>query len=177
MINLLPQYWKNNLREEEIVKTISILGIVVVAAGFCFIMMLFLVRAFYLTKVAAMDVTVAEKERDAKIFNVESAEKQIIADGKLESKANDFYKSQVRVTELFSKVLGALPPEVSLASFDYSVSNVTIKGFSASRDALISFKDNLEKDSDFKNVTFPPDNWLQAQDIIFSATFDLAISQ
>ena len=51
---------------------------------------------------------------------------------------------------------------------------LTVSGFAPTREILFSFKESLEEDSLFVNVTFPPSNWVNATDIIFSVSLELA---
>jgi len=75
MVNLLPQYWQKKLKEEEIFKTVSILGIVVVFAMFAFILMLLFVKYFYSSSIVSLEISATEKEKEMKIFNIEDEEK------------------------------------------------------------------------------------------------------
>jgi hypothetical protein len=100
MINLLPQYWQNKLRQEEMSKIAAILGIVAVFSLVLFIFMLALVRVFYYAQLESGLVVLAEKERQMAIFNVEEIEKQAVDRGNLASKIADFYAKQIKVTEV-----------------------------------------------------------------------------
>jgi hypothetical protein len=177
MVNLLPQYWQKKLKEEEIFKTVSILGIVVVFGMLSFVLMLFLVKFFFSSSVASLQTAIDEKEREMAIFNVESEEKNIVSTNKSVSIIGDFYDRQTKITELFSRISQAKPAAVDLTNFSYSSGNIVIEGQSADRDSLVSFKNNLEACPEFKKITFPQDSWLKARDINFNASIDLAGKQ
>jgi Tfp pilus assembly protein PilN len=172
MINLLPPYWQKKLANEEICKTAAILGIVAVAALLAFALMLLLVRVFYSAELKALDIAVAEKEQEMKIFKVEPTEKEVFEKGQLAAKVGNFYKNQARMSAIFLEVAGSLPPGVTLSDFGFSLGKVGLNGFAADRDSLVAFKNILEKHSNFKNIDFPPENWLTAKDINFSVYFD-----
>jgi len=174
MVNLLPQYWQKKLKDEEVFKTVSILGIVVVLAMISFILMLFLVKQYYSVNVAYLDAAVVEKEQELKIFKTEADEKKAVATDELVSRIGNFYAGQIKITDLFSRVSGATPAGVDLASFGYYLNNIDIQGYATDRDALVSFKNKLESVPGFKKVIFPQDNWLKARDISFSANIELA---
>ncbi|UMX48068.1 MAG: hypothetical protein L7H18_00800 [Candidatus Nealsonbacteria bacterium DGGOD1a] len=174
MINLLPQYWQNKLRQEEMSKIAAILGIVAVFSLVLFIFMLALVRVFYYAQLESGLVVLAEKERQMAIFNVEEIEKQAVDRGNLASKIADFYAKQIKVTEVFTKVAATLPPGVVLSKFGYVSPSVYLEGYSPDRAALVIFKENLEKQADFKKMVFPPENWLTARDIKFGVNFEYA---
>lgn len=172
-MNLLPQYWQKKLKDEEVFKTVSILGIDVVSVMLAFILMLFLVRLFYSTNIASLEAVVVEKEQQMAIIKVAPVEKDIFYTGKLISAIGEFYGGQTKVTELFSQVSGANPGGIDLTNFTFSLGNISIKGYAADREKLVSFKNNLESRPGFKKVTFPQDSWLRARDISFSATIDV----
>lgn len=174
MINLLPQYCQKKIKDEELIKIISILGIVTIAVLLSFSLLLLLVKFFYLSQTASLDVMVAEKEQDMRIFDIKSVEKEVAASGKLVSKISDFYENQTMITELFSRISKFLPPGVILDNFSYASGHIDIKGFAKDRDALVAFKSNLESATDFKNVVFPSNSWFKAQDIGFTATLEFA---
>ena len=172
MVNLLPQYWQKKLNDEETVKTITIIGTVVVAALLAFILMLLLVRVSYSTELKAGEIAILEKEGQMKIFEVEPTEKNIIHDGDLISKVDDFYKEQTKVTDIFSQVVESLPPGAYLSVFSYSLNKIDLNGFAPEREQLVVFKSNLEKRPSFAKIVFPPENWLRAQDINFRVSFE-----
>jgi len=171
MINLLPKQWQDKLREEKIFKEVVTLGIIAVAASLVLVLSLWLVLIFYSNDLKYAQIALAGKGQQMAIFNIESAEKEIIFDNSLVSKLDEFYKKQVKITDIFLKAAGSLPEGVTLSSFGYSSGSVSLEGFSPDRDSLVVFKANLEKQSGFKKVTFPPENWLTSKNINFTASF------
>jgi len=49
--------------------------------------------------------------------------------------------------------------------------SVSLSGFAPTTETLFEFKENLEKEASFKEVCFPPTNWVNLTDIDFSVTF------
>jgi Tfp pilus assembly protein PilN len=174
MMNLLPQTWQAKLREEEIFKTVSILGIVAVCAALSFALMLLLVKNYYSVRISFLEAAAAEKEQEANIFDVKDQAGEAADFAAQISRVGDFYDSQVKVTGLFARISDALPEGVKLIDFSYSDNSVGIKGIAADRDRLVVFKKNLEAVEEFSKVDFPPDNWLKSEDINFGAQLELA---
>jgi len=170
MINLLPQQWQDKLKAEEVFKEVAILGIVAVVSSLVFALSLWLVLIFYSNNLKYVKISLAGKEQEMAIFNIESAEKEIVSSRDLVSKLNAFYKKQAKITDIFLKTAGALPQGVTLSGFGYSMGNVDLAGFAPNRDLLVAFKVNLEKQPGFKKVVFPSENWLTSQNINFTAT-------
>lgn len=171
MINLLPRPLQDKLKEEENLKAVAILGIVCVAAALVFVLLLALVWVFYSAESRYGQVVIAEKEQEMKIFDIAASEKDIASGNSMVLMLESFYKKQVRVTDIYRRVAAALPPGASLTGFDYAAGKVYLSGFVPDRGSLVVFKNNLEKQPDFKETAFPPDNWLTAQNINFSVSF------
>ncbi|MCU0653540.1 MAG: PilN domain-containing protein [Candidatus Pacebacteria bacterium] len=174
MMNLLPPTWQEKLKEDEIFKTVSILGIVAVCAALSLAMMLMLVGNFYSIRISSLEANATEKAQEIKIFDVEIQAKDAAEFAAQISLLGEFYDSQVKVSGLFSKVSDALPTGVVLTDFSYGAGGINIKGSAGDRDSLVAFKNNLEALRVFGKVDFPPDNWLKSEDISFGAQLELA---
>ena len=173
MVNLLPHYWQKKIKEEEILKAVSIIGIVVALATVSFALMLLSVKFYYSAGAEALKIEVDEKEREIAIFKIASEERKMADIGSSISIIGDFYNRQTRITGLLAEISELTPAAVNLESFSYQPGSVEIKGFAVDRDALLLFKNNLENRPDFENVVFPQDSWLKAKDIEFNATIGL----
>lgn len=168
MINLLPSYWQKKLDEEEFFGAVIILGIVIAAASLSFILMLLLARVYFSIELKEAQIVLDEKKKEMEIYGIAAAENNISSYNKFILKAKEFYNNQVLITEIIKLITGILPDGITLSEFGISSDNViNLSGFSRDRNSLILFKSNLEKESSFSNVIFPPENWLMAQDIIF----------
>jgi len=167
MINLLPQYWQKKLDDEENVKTIAILGIILVVTLLLFAVMLYLAKVKYSGELKAGEIVIAEKKSQMEMLEVNAAEKSIVDYDSLVLEVDKFYKKKTRVTDVFLKVADALPSGVYLTSFNYSSGKIELRGFAPEREKLVAFKGNLEKEKDLSDVNFPSSNWLTAQNIDF----------
>jgi len=61
---------------------------------------------------------------------------------------------------------------VTLSELSVVEKNIHLSGFSPDRNSLVTFKSNLEKETAFKNIVFPPENWLEAKNISFSINLE-----
>lgn len=98
------------------------------------------------------------------------------------------YRRQVELRAVFTSLADNLPGNMILENFSYTPSSeaivkeeikiipakFTLSGFAPTREILFSFKESLEANSLFQSVTFPPSNWVNSQDIIFSVSLELA---
>ena len=92
---------------------------------------------------------------------------------------NSFYQNEANLVEVSRLISGFLPREVYLTTLHFNKAaglekekysgEVFLAGFAPSRETLTVFKKNLEKE--FKEVYFPPENWVKPTDISFTATF------
>jgi len=174
MINLLPPYWQEKLREEETVKIAAIIGVIVAFALAAFILMLALAWVSCYYQLKSGQIIISEKEQEIKIFNVEAVEKQIASNNNLISKISDFYAKQTKITEVFLKVADLLPAGVVLRRFGYTPQGFILEGYSSDRDSLVLFRKNLEQRPDFKKIFFPAESWFNALDVEFSVSFEYA---
>ena len=172
MLNLLPSYWQKKLEEEELFKTVAILGTVVAAAAVAFVLMLVLVRVYCSVGLKDAQIVADEKGKEMEILNVKTVENEIASQNKFISDVKDFYSVQGGVTDIFLLAAESLPEGVTLSSFGLSGDTVRLSGHSPDRNSLVVFKSNLEKVPSFKNIVFPPENWLTAQSITFDINLE-----
>jgi len=168
MLNLIPPYWQKKLEEEEFFKTVMILGTVAAAASLSFVLMLMLVKVYFSIELKDVQVIAEEKSKEMEISRIKTAEGEMSSSNKFVLMVKDFYGSQVLATEMVARVSQTLPEGVTLSRLSLANNNtVNLSGFSPDRNSLILLKSNLEKEPSFKDVVFPPENWLVAQNIIF----------
>ena len=100
-------------------------------------------------------------------------------------KLNTFYQKKIYISEAIDKTSKILPNKIYLTEFSASPDltgspikqqagfNIFITGFAPTREDLLLFKQNMEKDSYFKAVNFPIENWVESVNIIFSLSFKI----
>jgi Tfp pilus assembly protein PilN len=175
MINLLPKSLQKKLGEERNFRVAMILAITGITALLSFSLMLGLLQVFYWEKSKAADIAVAEKEQEAKSFDIEAVEKKISGDNSRISKLKKIYDRQIKIGDVFRQTAEALPAGVVLESFAFASGKIGLAGRADRREALASFKANLENQKNFKNVVFPPESWISEKDIKFTATLSYGI--
>ena len=90
------------------------------------------------------------------------------------------YVSEIQDNDIrWSRLIALLgqdsDPSVKIYQLDISKDNklININGFSITRNALLKFKDNLEKSNYFAQIDFPLQNILQKENINFAITLKL----
>jgi len=173
MINLLPLLEKKELQEERRLKVVLILGIVI-CIFFVFLFLVLLgVRIYAWGELGAQkSISSTEQTQNSEI---ESMRKIIDGFNNVFLAESSFYSQQQKLTPLFNELSNALPGGlyINKASWTIENSQVSISGFSSSRDALFEFKNNLEKNQGLSEVYFPPINWIKPRDIDFRVTFKI----
>lgn len=177
MLNLLPQQQREELKEEENFKLTLILGIVTLASLICFALILFSIKISIGGQLSYQKIFLEQKKAESsQLQNLEEKMKSL---NSILKELNSFYQNEVNLVEVSRLISGFLPREVYLTTLHFNKAaglekekysgEVFLAGFAPSRETLTVFKKNLEKE--FKEVYFPPENWVKPTDISFTATF------
>lgn len=179
MINLLPSQQKEELLGEKNFKLVLILGIVILAFLICFSLILFSIKISIAGQLSAQKFILSQKE--AETLQTQDLENKIKSLNLTISKLDSFYQSKLDWVEVSEKISQNIPSKIYLTSLTFKqptglkkeeyLGDVSLTGFSPSRETLIEFKKNLEKEEQFSEVYFPPENWVQATDINFTVNF------
>lgn len=176
MINLLPPNAKEALVWEKWQRLSILLGIII------FVFLLALTLVLFIGELRIQGEREAEKlllEAGKRTFQVSGFEE-------IQQKAAEYQKTLLALAEFsaqgtdasrLTEVLArSLPPGVYLTLLSYNKHDglVQLFGFAPKRADLFAFKQNLEEDSFFESVDFPPANWITSVDITFRATLKLA---
>ena len=185
MINLLPPSFKEDIRQGENLRLIVILLVLL----FLFLLSLYFLlgslRIYRIGEIKVQEVKLVVQEETLDRHKEQEVIKSLNLDV---LNTIRFYRRQVQLKAVFVSLADNLPDNMILENFSYiPVSQAIVKeetkiipakftlsGFAPTREILFSFKKNLEANSLFQNVIFPPSNWVNAQDIIFSVSFELA---
>lgn len=173
MINLLPPKQKEELLEEEKLKLVLILGIVILAFLISLSLILVSIKTIIFGQVEIQKIFLEEKELKTK--KIQDLETKIKDYNLTLSHLDSFYQKNPHLTEILEKLSKTMPEGIYLTSFNFSLPNleISLSGFSPDRQTLLEFKKNLEKEEKFENVYFPATNWISPTDINFSLTFNL----
>jgi len=175
MINLLPPEQKQELREEQGLKLVLILGIVILAFLISLTLILFSIKTSLSADLESQKIYFEQREKELESPKIQELEGKIKNYNLTLSQLKSFYQGQLDLTSILEKISKTLPERTYLTTlnFDSQISQISLSGFSPNREELLQFKKNLEKTEGLKEIYFPPANWLKPTDIDFSVNFKL----
>jgi Tfp pilus assembly protein PilN len=164
MINLLPKKEKEILIQEQEKRLIIILGIVILAALLCLILVLFSIKIYLKGKIEIQKIILEHFEKELKSSKLKEIKEELKLINQTFLKLNSFYQKKVDFTKILEKISKTLPKETFLTnlSLDLSAEREVIcnlSGFAKNREVLLEFKKNLE--ANFQKVYFSPASWLK----------------
>jgi hypothetical protein len=183
MINLLPPQYKAELKEEENWKLILILEILVLIFLACSTLILFSIKISISGQTEAQKILLLYEEKKFEESQIQNLEEKITISNQTLLELNSFYQGQTNLTEILEKISETSPTNVSLVTLDFSplattknekyAAQISLSGFSPTREILLEFKKNLEKEQTFEEIYFPPSNWVKPTNIDFSVNFKI----
>ncbi len=173
MINLLSLQQKEELKGEENLKLVLVLGIIILAFLVSLILILFAIKTSFSAALNEQKIYVELKEKELKNPAIQELEEKIKKYNLVLSKLETFYKSQPDSTSMLEKIFQAFPEGTYLTSLNFNpqTSQISLDGFSPTREILVQFRENLEKTEGLKGIYFSPANWLEAASINFTVNF------
>ena len=173
MINLLPPQYKKELLTEENWKLTLILGILVLIFLLSLVLILFAIKIQVAGQVEVQKILVNLEEKE--FSHLKDLEEKLNSINQTLSKLDSFYQGQFRLTEFLERIPEIIPEGIYLTSLSYQKvpAQVSLTGFSPTIGSLFNFKNNLEEQEDFKEVTFPTAIWAKLVDINFTVTFKI----
>ncbi len=184
MINLLPPEEKEKLLLEKKKILITIFLILVLYFLFCLIFILFSVKAYSETQLEFQKALLLKTEKGLGDSEIKNFQEKIDKTNSTLTKIDSFYQQQIYFSEILERISKILPPEIYLTNFsavfytkekEETGIKFSLSGFAPARETLIEFRKNLEKEEDFKEIYFPPTNWVKPIDIDFSLSFKIEI--
>lgn len=173
MLNLLPSEQISELRKENKLKIILVLELVVLSIFISQILLFFLINNYITADLDIQKIYSKEKEEELKAPAFKELENKINLSSSVLSKLDSFYKSQVKTAAILEKISATLPKDAYLTSLNLNPSSlqVSLAGFAPDREDVLELRENLEKEKDFSNIYFPPENWVNRYDINFNVFF------
>ncbi len=175
MINLLPPEQKEELEQEESFKIIIILGILFLSLVVSLTLILFSIKTSILGTLEVQRIYLEEREKELKSAEVQEIEERIKESNQGLSELNSFYQSEKDLTSILEEFSETLPKDTYLTNLNFNSvsSQFSLSGFCPNRETLLEFKKNLEKEEKFKEIYFPPTDWVAPTDINFSITLKI----
>lgn len=186
MINLLPPGYKAHLRREQQIKLVLVLdalGVLVLIAFFLSLLSVYIYTAAQLqtARLALEQIQAGGTSEE------ESVKQDIEQSNKKVARLLAFYKSRRPATELFEELGRVMPLSVSLTSIRYTPpqtvqekekvkqlnARIAIAGYASTVDDLYIFRENLRQSPFFANADFPFENWVDFEDVNFTATIEV----
>ncbi len=181
MINLLPPVEKEELLLEKKKRITIILWLLVLFFLLCLMLILFSVRIYLQIQAESQKTLLEEARKEFGQSRIQDFREEINSVNLNLTKLNSFYQQKTYFSEILEKISGILPQKIYLTNFSAAFSieeggyiEVSLSGFAPTADSLFEFKENLGKESDFKDIYFPPSNWVKLIDINFLATFKIS---
>ncbi len=171
MINLLPPVEKRKFSSEKNKRIATILWLLVLFFLTCSILILFSIKTYIQTQVKSQQYLLAEIKKEKNQSEIENLQEEINSINLSLMELNSFYQNGIYLSDILEKVSNTLPKELYLNNLSIVFPSVSLSGFAPTTETLFEFKENLEKEPGFKEISFPPANWVNLTDIDFSVTF------
>lgn len=179
MINLLPPIEKEKILSEKKINLIIILWVLALLFVICLILILLSIKLYIGGQAEAEKILLEEYKKDFGQSENQILQKKIESANINLIQLKNFYDKKVYLTETLEKISEIIPEQaylddISITYFfndEDSGFKVSLSGFILTRELLFELKNNLE--NSFDNVNFPPANWVESNNINFSATFNL----
>ncbi len=184
MINLIPKREIENIHQAERRRMLVVLGVLFIFSLFAFFMGLLSVDISIKGEVKAGKIIIQEEKAIREKSGLSDLLKRIDTDNKRIVKLNSFFNENLYPSDILKKLIKNIPSGVYLKEVSFREEKgtktksknkrmVLVSGFSKDRLALFEFKKNLEKETDFSNLIFPPSNWINSQNIDFQFSFEI----
>jgi len=181
MINLLPAAEKEKLLLEKKKRIVIVLWFLVSFFLICSVLILFSIRTYIQTQVKSQQYLLLEVKKEDKQSDIQNLQEEINSINSSLRDLDSFYQNRIYFSNILEKISQILPQDVyltNLSVFSHSKKEskgikVSLSGFAPTTEVLFEFKQNLEKEPSFKEISFPPSNWIELTDIDFSVTFEI----
>jgi Tfp pilus assembly protein PilN len=176
MINLLPQQYKEELKTEDNLKIVIILGTVFLIFLISIALVLFAIKIYIEGQVALVRFLALKEAEKSQVEQAILFREKIKAVSQTISKLDSFYKNKRDAAMILENVIQVLPKGVYLTSLSFrnDMAIISLSGFSPTRESLLELKNNLEAKKQFSEIYLPPQNWLKSTNIDFTVTFKVS---
>lgn len=183
MINLLPPLEKRRILERKRVKKAVAVWIllfslfVFLGAGLLFI------NIYISQKASNLKSQIQSKEGSLAQSGVKNIQQRVSETNEILNELESFYQSKVYFFDIFKEIAEVIPAEIRLINIslildkEKKVVDVSLSGFSPTREDLFGLKNNIESKKKFQEASFPPSNWVKPADIDFFTNFKIPLKE
>lgn len=196
MINLLPQQDKDRLSAERKRRAAIIIYSLLVFFIICLVFIFNVLRIYIDTQILSKQALLIESEKQFLQSETQGMQDKIKLANSSFSQLDIFYQRKVYFSQILEKISNILPKNCRLfnISINFDVKEKkeeledgtekieaerkilgSLSGFAPLREDLLNFKEGLEKEEYFKNVSFPASNWISKENINFFINFEAEI--
>lgn len=174
MINLIPLKEKKKIQKDFYVR-LSIVFFIVLATAVLISAILLIPSFFYSSIQKNLINNQLDSLKNSNVVEIKSEYASVILDldKKLkiinESKENKFLISEKVINEVMnSKTNGIIIDQINFNNDVLVGKTIDIKGTALTRESLLFYKNNLEKNPNFEKITLPISNFIKPNNIPFS---------
>lgn len=179
MINLLPLEEKRKLLSGKKERLTVVLGIVVLVSLFCLALVLLAIKFYLLADVDHQNDILKQFQKENQTQEFVDLNNAIQKYNLAITQLDSFYKKEIYFGQIMDIITNISRPEgVFLADFSLKRSadgniQISVSGTSDTREHLLVFRKSVEQDNRIKNPYFPPNNWIDPENVSFSLTFNI----
>lgn len=183
MINLLPPLEKKRILERKRVKRavavwiLLLLFFVFLGAGLLF------VNIYISQKTSNLKSQIQSEEGSLARSGLKDMRQRVSETNKTINQLESFYQKKVYFFDIFRNIAEVMPEDLRLVNIslildkEKGVVDVSLSGFSPTREDLFELKSNIESKEKFQEASFPPSNWVKPRDIDFFTDFKIPLKE
>jgi hypothetical protein len=179
MINLLPQKEKDELFLKKAKNLAIVLGSIVIITLVCLIFVLLSVKFYVLTEVNGQSFILQDTQKNYESPDVVTVKNSIQKYNNSLPTVLSFYQSDKYLSNILAAISEIEKPNGLYFTNIFLDSQaiggnvkVNISGTSDTRESLIAFQKNLEKQNAINNISFSPESWINPVKANFNLNFD-----
>ena len=179
MINLLPPEEKKKLLLEKKRKIVTIFWLLAVFFILCLILFLFLAKIYLQSEIKSKKAVLAVVDKGIEQTKIKNIRQRVKSANLNFKRLGSFYRQKIYFSDILKNISEVIPQNIFLTSISIKfsankkkepVAEISLSGFSPTREILFDFKENLQNSGYFKDVYFSPSNWIKATNINFFIT-------
>lgn len=180
MLNLLPPSEKKVLVQEKQKRLFLVLCFELLVFLCCIILVFLSIEFYGLGEVVSQDFALEQVKNESQSNEFLHFENLMQEYNQKLILVDSFYKSQKFMGGALNTITSIQKPsQLYFTRISFQPKNqsknieVTIAGYSNTRDSLIVFRNNIEANEKTRNVNFSPESWVRQKDINFNVTLDV----